>query len=198
MPFLYFSGMDYKINKEETVFHNHYKMLKANITYDTFSGEEITTDRFAFHRGDSVAILLYEKDTASVLVTKQFRYPTTQHDQGWMYEIPAGSLEKDECPLACVIRETEEEVGYSVFQPEQIFNFYVSPGGATERCYLFYAEVTARDKTSKGGGLVSEKEDIKSIKVPVSEIESWLSEKIIDAKTIIALQWFLSKQKDKF
>ncbi len=187
--------MEYTINKEETVFDEHYKMLKANITYDTFSGAEITANMFAFHRGDSVAILLYEKDTASILVTKQFRYPTTQHHQGWMYEIPAGSLEKDECPLACVIRETEEEVGYSVFQPEQIFDFYVSPGGATERCYLFYAEVSSKDKTSKGGGLVSEKEDIKLIKLPITEIKSWLSEKIIDAKTIIALQWFLSQKK---
>lgn len=189
--------MKYSINKEKVVFNDHYKIIKANVSYDTFSGAEITTNRFAFHRGDSVAILLYEKDTASVLITKQFRYPTTQHNQGWVCEIPAGSLEKDECPLACVVRETEEEVGYSVFQPEQIFNFYTSPGGSTERCYLFYAEVSARDKTSKGGGLASEKEDIKLIKLPVAEIESWLSEEIIDAKTIIALQWFLSKQKDK-
>ncbi len=107
-------------------------------------------------------------------------------------------MEKNECPLTCVVRETEEEVGYLIFQPEQIFNFYTSPGGATERCYLFYAEVAAKDKTSKGGGVASEKEDIKLIKLPVTEIESWLSEKIIDAKTIIALQWFLAKQAKKF
>jgi len=191
MPFLYFTSMKYTINTEETVYSDHYKMLKANVTYDTYSGNQITTERFAFYRGDSVAIVLFEKDTNSVLLTKQFRYPTTQHDQGWMYEIPAGSMEKGECPLTCITRETEEEVGYEIFQPAQICNFYVSPGGATERCYLFYAEVTAKDKTSEGGGLASEKEDIKLIKLPVSEIETWLSEKIIDAKTIIAMQWFL-------
>lgn len=197
MPFLYFTYMKYTIHTEETVYSDHYKMLQAHVSYDTFSGEEITAKRFAFYRGDSVAILLYEKDTDSVLFTKQFRYPTTQHDQGWMYEIPAGSMEKGECPLSCIMRETEEEVGYKIFQPEQIFNFYVSPGGATERCYLFYAEVTTKDKTAKGGGLEKEKEDIKLIKLPVSEIEGWLSEKIIDAKTIIACQWFLRKRKDK-
>lgn len=183
--------MNYTLNTEETVYSDHYKMLKANVTYDTFSGSEITANRFAFHRGDSVAILLFEKDTNSILLTKQFRYPTTQHGQGWLYEIPAGSMEKNECPLTCVTRETEEEVGYEIFQPQQFFNFYVSPGGATERCYLFYAEVTARDKTAAGGGVDSEHEDIKIIKLPVSEITAWLSEKIIDAKTIIALQWFL-------
>ncbi|RDK84170.1 NUDIX domain-containing protein [Marinirhabdus gelatinilytica] len=184
--------MDYTINNEEVVFDNHYKMLKANVSYDTFSGDNITTTRFAFHRGDSVAILLFEKDSSSILLTKQFRYPTTRHDEGWIFEIPAGSMEKDECPLTCIIRETEEEMGYKVYQPNQISNFYTSPGGSTERCYLFYAEVTPRDKTSKGGGMDSENEDIKTVKLPISEMDSWLSEKIFDAKTIIALQWFMA------
>jgi len=187
--------MNYSINDEKVVFDNHYKMLKANVSYDTFSGDTITTTRLAFHRGDSVAILLYEKDSSSVLITKQFRYPATRHTHGWVFEIPAGSMEKDECPLTCVVRETEEEIGYSIYQPQQIFNFYTSPGGSTERCYLFYAEVSSKDKTTKGGGLSSEKEDIKLLKLPVGEIKSWLSEKIIDAKTIIALQWFLAKQQ---
>jgi nudix-type nucleoside diphosphatase (YffH/AdpP family) len=186
--------MNYTIVNEKVVFDNHYKILEATVTHDTFSGETTTAKRFAFHRGDSVAILLYEKETDAVLLTKQFRYPTTQHKQGWMYEIPAGSMEKNECPLSCVIRETKEEIGYNIYQPKQIFCFYTSPGGATEKCYLFYAEVSSKDKTSKGGGLASEKEDIKLVKLSSTEIKSWLSEKIIDAKTIISLQWFLNKE----
>ena len=189
--------MQYTVHTQEEVFNNHYKMLKATISYDTFSGDTITVDRFAFHRGDSVAILILEKDTESILLTKQFRYPTTQHGHGWLHEIPAGSIEEDECPLTCITRETEEETGYKVFQPEQIFSFYTSPGGATEKCYLFYTEVSSKDKTSKGGGVSSEKEDIKIIKLPIAEIATWISEKIIDAKTIIALQWFLNTKLPK-
>lgn len=182
-------NMNYSVENESVVFDDHYKMLKAKVNYDTFSGKTITTERLAFERGDSVAILLLEKDTQTILLTKQFRYPTTKHEKGWLLEIPAGSLELDECPLACVKRETLEEVGYTIEQPQQIFNFYPSPGACTERTFLFYSEVNSRDKIEKGGGLDSENEDIKILKIPLKEIDQYLSEKINDAKTIIALQW---------
>jgi len=187
--------MNYSIENKKTVFDDHYKMLKASVTYDTFSGKTITTTRLAFERGDSVAILLFEKDTNSILLTKQFRFPTTKHEKGWVLEIPAGSMEKSECPLTCVKRETLEETGYQVHQPEQIYNFYPSPGACTERTILFYAEVTATDKIEKGGGLNSENEDIKIIKVPINDIDHYLSDKIHDAKTLIALQWYQMKRK---
>ena len=183
--------MKYSVKNEQVVFNDHYKMLKASVTYDTFRGTEISTNRLAFYRGDSVAILLYELESKSVILTKQFRYPTTKHQQGWMLEIPAGSMEKDECPLTCVKRETLEEIGYTLHQPQQISSFYTSPGASTEKAYLFYAEVSLKDKTASGGGNTSENEDIKIVKLPVSEIENWLQNKIIDAKTILALQWFL-------
>ncbi|MFC7357710.1 NUDIX domain-containing protein [Jejudonia soesokkakensis] len=187
--------MNYTVENEQVVFDDHYQMLKAKVTYDTFKGSEISTNRLAFYRGDSVAILLYEAESDSVLLTKQFRYPTTKHQQGWMLEIPAGSMEKEECPLTCIKRETLEEMGYQLHQPQQIYSFYPSPGACTEKTYLFYAEVSEKDKVAKGDGNPSENEDIKMVKLPVSEIENWLSEKIIDAKTIVGLQWFLFQKK---
>ncbi|MAT89870.1 MAG: ADP-ribose pyrophosphatase [Flavobacteriaceae bacterium] len=187
--------MNYEVHKEEEVFNDHYKMLKATVTHDTFGGAQLTVDRLAFHRGDSVAILLYEADTESVILTRQFRYPTTLHHIGWMYEIPAGSMESDEPPVACVIRETKEEVGYSISHPTKIAHFYPSPGACTEICHLFYAEVTQADHTSKGGGVDAEDEDIEIVKIPVSKIASFMEETIIDGKTLIALQWFLQNKK---
>lgn len=183
--------MKYKIVNESIVFNDHYKILKAKVTYDAFEGSAITIDRLAFHRGDSVAILIYEEDTQSVLLTKQFRYPTTQHNLGWMLEIPAGSIEKKEEPESCVIRETLEEIGYHIENPKKIFDFYPSPGACTERCYLFFDTVSQKDKTAKGGGLEAEQEDIQLVKIPVAAIEKKIESEIIDAKTIIALQWFL-------
>ncbi|OAB76123.1 NUDIX domain-containing protein [Cochleicola gelatinilyticus] len=186
--------MEYTIINEQVVFNDHYKILKAEVRYETFKGETITAERLAFHRGDSVAILLVEKESNSVLLTKQFRYPTTQHEKGWLLEIPAGSMEKEECPLACVKRETLEEMGYEIEQPDQLFNFYTSPGGSTERVFLFYAKVSKHQKTEKGGGVEDENEDIKTVKIPISEIQEYLQNKIMDAKTIIALQWLLLNQ----
>lgn len=186
--------MKYSISDEKTVFNDHYKIVKAKVTYDTFNGTEISTKRFAFERGDSVAILLYEKESDSILLTNQFRYPTCKHNEGWVVEIPAGSLEEGEDPVDCVIREVMEELGYNISSPQLINTFYTSPGGSTERLFLFFAEVSPSDKIAKGGGLDSENEDIQMVKIPVLDIKNRLSE-LKDAKTILAMQWFLLKSQ---
>ncbi len=189
--------MKYSIANERVVFNDHYKMLKAETTYDSFKSDVIKTERLAFHRGDSVAIVLYESNTDSILLTNQFRYPTTQHNEGWILEIPAGSLEKDENPSKCMEREVMEELGYQIKKPQLISQFYTSPGGSTEQLSLFYAEVSSEDKINTGGGVESEDEDIQLVKVPVAEIGVYLSEKIKDAKTIIGLQWFLFQKMNE-
>ena len=185
--------MKYSISEERIVFNDHYKIVKAQVTYETFNGGEINTKRLAFERGDSVAIVLFEKETESILLTNQFRYPACKHNTGWLLEIPAGSLEENENPEECVIREVLEEMGYQIETPELVNTFYVSPGGSTERVFLFYTEVSQKDKTEKGGGNDNEHEDIETVKIPVSEISEKLLE-LQDAKTIIGLQWLLLKR----
>lgn len=182
--------MKYKIHEEKTVFDDHYKIIEANITYETFDKKDITAWRLAFERGDSVAILLVDTETQSILLTNQFRYPTCKHDEGWLLEIPAGSLEENEDPVGCIEREVMEELGYKINSPKQLHTFYTSPGASTERMFLFYAEVSKKDKIGKGGGIEEENEDIQTVSIPISEIKKNLA-KITDAKTLVALQWFL-------
>lgn len=186
--------MKYNINNEKTVFHDHYKIIEAEVTYDTFEGNSINTRRLAFERGDSAAILLLEKDSDSILLTNQFRYPTCKHEDGWLLEIPAGSLEKNEKPEDCIKREVMEELGYKIKTPKLIYTFYTSPGASTERIFLFYSEVSQKDKIEKGGGMQDENEDIQLIKIPIGKIASEISE-LKDAKTILALQWYLLNGK---
>lgn len=182
--------MKYSINQEKTVFNDHYQIVEAKVTYNTFEGKEITTRRLAFERGDSVAILLFEKESKSILLTNQFRYPSCKNNDGWLLEIPAGSLEENENPEECVRREVMEELGYKITSPKFINTFYSSPGASTESIFLFFAEVSQNDKTGKGGGNKSENEDIQLVKLPVDKITSKLTE-LKDAKTILALQWYL-------
>jgi ADP-ribose pyrophosphatase len=189
--FLISFGMEYQVLNEKVVFNDHYQMKKAQLRYDTFNGGTIETTRLAFERGDSVAIVLYEKDSRCIVLTKQFRYPATKHDIGWITEIPAGSLEKGESPLSCVLRETKEETGFTIAKAQPIATFYVSPGGCTERCHLFYAEVTHSDQTQKGGGKASENEDILIMRMPVEELRNYLATSCQDGKTFVGLQWFL-------
>lgn len=184
--------MKYSVKNERIVFDDHYKMVKAEVIYDSFDGKKINTQRLAFERGDSVAILLLEKETHSILFTKQFRYPTCKNNDAWILEIPAGSLEANENPENCVIREVMEELGYKIISPKLIQTFYTSPGASTERVVLFYSEISLNDKIEKGGGNPEESEDIQLVKIPVSEIPSKMMG-IKDAKTILALQWYLLK-----
>ena len=182
--------MEYAIKNERVVFDDHYKMVKANVTYDTFQGSKIETERLAFERGNSVAIILFEKDTKSILLTNQFRYPSCKNNDGWLLEIPAGSIEENEKPEDCVQREVLEELGYKLTETTFLNTFYTSPGASTERIFLYYSEVSEKDKIEKGGGNSEENEDIQLVKIPIAEIISKISE-MKDAKTILAMQWYL-------
>jgi ADP-ribose pyrophosphatase len=188
--------MNYSITHEKLIFNDHYKIVEAEVTYETFDGSFIKTRRLAFERGNSVAAVIVEKETNSILLTKQFRYPTCKESEGWMLEIPAGSIEKDEEPIDCLKREIMEELGYKIKSPEHLQTFYASPGASTERIFLFYATVSEKDKIGKGGGNQNEMEDIQIIKIPIEKISEEIG-KIKDAKTILALQWFLLKRQPK-
>ena len=186
--------MKYEIIEENLVFNDHFKIKAATIEHDTFNQNKISIDRLCFERGDSVAIVLYESDTEKLLFTNQFRYPSIKEGNGWVVELTAGSIENGDDPEERVRKEVEEEIGYRLDKLEFINSFFVSPGGTSERILLYYSEVKSTNKTSKGGGLKYENEDIELIKYSKNEINDLLEQnKIRDAKTIIGLMWFLNK-----
>lgn len=188
--------MDYKIIKEDIVFDDFFKIKKATLEHDTFSGDTLRMNRLCFERGDAVAILIYEKDTQSLLFTKQFRYPATKDNDPWLIEIAAGMLNEDEYPEYRVIKEVEEELGYHIKDVEFINSSFVSPGGTSERILLYYTEVNTQDKTSLGGGVKYEHEDIELVKMSIEECtQAYYNNTFRDAKTIMAIQWFLLHKK---
>ena len=142
------------------------------------------------NKGDACAALIFERDTRNLLFINQFRLPTAEKDKGWIIELVAGSVEENEDPAHTMLREIEEEIGYRIKSTEPIAMFYVSPGWTSERIFLFYAETESTEKIQPGGGKKEEGEDIQLIKFPADEITKMIPE-IIDAKTLIAVQWFL-------
>ena len=87
---------------------------------------------------------IVERDGRFLVVEEQTR-------NGMRLNQPAGHLEVGESLPAAAIRETLEETGYRIHTPELIGRFFVSPGGTSERVFLYFAEVGDADRVSEGG-----------------------------------------------
>lgn len=185
--------MKYNLNKEKTVYNGFFKVLEAQVTYNKLNENgSIETTRICLERGDSVAVLIYEKDTDSFLFTKQFRYPSARRNSPWMLELVAGSVEEGENPIDCAQREIEEEIGYETIELELITTYFPSPGGCSEQIHLYYTEVNSSQKTLKGGGAVKEKEDIELVKIPKDKVRELLTNGTLNNSiSIIGIQWFI-------
>lgn len=74
-------------------------------------------------------------DQHELLMVRQFRYPTGRT----LLEIPAGKLERGEDPLACGIRELQEEVGAAARSVVPLGKILASPAYLTEVIHLYLA-----------------------------------------------------------
>lgn len=183
-----------------------FRVIKATLRYRRFDGhmsEDIT--RISFERGDSVGVLLYDPDEDVVVLTRQFRFPVYARieseivedggaKQAWFLEIVAGIIDPGHSVIEAASREVLEEAGYAVqgdFRP--ITTIYTSPGWTSERIYLFLGIVDHKDRSSTGGGLPAEGEDIQVESLPFQELMMMVARgEVSDAKTIIALQHLAS------
>lgn len=170
---------------------NYYILNRVTFDYLMTSGEWVNQMREVYDRGDGAGILLYNKEKQTVILTKQFRMPTYLNDNkdGFLVEIAAGMLDKDN-PEACIIRETEEEVGYRLKSVKKVYEAYSSPGVMTEKMHFFIGEYTDEMKVSEGGGLESEHEDIEVLEIPFESAVNMLNNgEIVDTRTIVLLQY---------
>jgi ADP-ribose pyrophosphatase len=148
------------------------------------------TRRLVLERGDSAAALLVCRVDKRVWLIEQFRIATQASGPGWLLELAAGMVAEGETPEACIRREVLEETGFDIERLEPIGDFYLSPGGASERVHLYVAEVGARRHA--GGGVAAEGEDIRLVEFSRDELRAqWRAGGLHDAKTLIAVMHFL-------
>lgn len=179
-----------KILETKILSDNWYTLKKVTFEIE-HKGSILTQNREAYDRGNGATILLYNGDTQSVVLTRQFRMPTfiNGNSSGYLIEACAGLLDADNAE-DCIRRETEEETGFKVTHVEKIFEAYMSPGSVTEILYFFVAEYTKEMKVADGGGLSEEEENIEVLEMPFSEALAMIkSGAIKDAKTIMLLQY---------
>ncbi|WP_144800837.1 GDP-mannose pyrophosphatase NudK [Maribacter sp. MAR_2009_72] len=177
--------------KREILSDNWYTLNKYTFEYQRPDGTWETQNREAYDRGNGAAILLYNTDKGTVVMTKQFRMPTyvNGNDDGMMIEVCAGLLDGDN-PADCVRKETEEETGYKINNVKKVMQTYMSPGSVTEILHLFVGEYDDSMKVSEGGGAEDETENIEVLEYPFDKaMEMIATGEIIDAKTIVLLQY---------
>nr|WP_322623186.1 GDP-mannose pyrophosphatase NudK [uncultured Flavobacterium sp.] len=179
-----------KIIEDKILSDNWYVLHK--LTYETTKedGSVQTQSREAYDRGNGAAILLYNTEQQTVILTRQFRIPTyvNGNETGMMIEACAGLLDKDN-PEDAIKRETEEETGYKVTEIKKVFEAYMSPGSVTEILYFFIAEYSKDMKVSEGGGLEHEQENIEVLELNIADAMKMIETgEIKDGKTIMLLQ----------
>ena len=178
------------ILKKEVLSNNWYTLNKVTFEYTNKKGNKQVQSREAYDRGNGATILLYNKETKTVILTKQFRMPTyiNGNETGMLIEACAGLLEKDNAE-DCIKKETEEETGFKIEHVEKVFEAYMSPGSVTEILYFFIAEYSKDLKKNEGGG-VEDEEDIEVLELNFDEALSMIDKgEIKDAKTIMLLQY---------
>ena len=141
----------------------------------------LTTRDTVDHPG-AVAIIPILSDGRIILV-RQYRYAIERK----LMEIPAGTIEKEEEPLDCAIRELREETGYEAGRIEKFMECFIAPGYSNELIQFYVATELKRLPARNAPD-----EEITIYKIGVKEATRMINENIIkDAKTIAGLLTYL-------
>jgi ADP-ribose pyrophosphatase len=84
------------------------------------------------HPGASAVVAATAED---VVLIRQYRFA----GGGFLWEVPAGTLQSGEAPEACARRELEEEAGLVAEEMRSLGSILTTPGFCDERIHLYLA-----------------------------------------------------------
>ena len=117
-----------------------------------------------------------------VYLVQQYRYPVGKVT----LEIPAGKREKTQTYLACARAELKQEAGLTARKIKEVMVFNPSNAFSNEELHLFIATGLTRGKDAP-----DEDEFINLKKIKFETAYKMIEKgQILDAKTIIMLQWW--------
>ncbi len=161
-----------------------------------YCGKEISFGLIATKHGqrpmlfypEAAGILAFQPNEKgeTVLFVEQFRYGSNCLS----LEIPAGKRDSQETIEECARRELKEETGYEARQWQYIMSYYPAISVCTEKLYLFEAR-----ELFFTGAQPDADEELNVMQLTFEEAMRALDNgKIIDSKTIIALQYWRQKR----
>ncbi len=135
------------------------------------------------HRGSVVIFAL--DGQRRVLLERQYRYAAGQY----LWELPAGHIDRGEQPLAAAKRELLEETGYTARRWRRLLFFYPSPGFLEETMTVYLAEGLRR-----GAAHQEPDERIQARFFPLQQVVKMAtSGRIRDGKTIASVLAYVAQ-----
>lgn len=191
---------DVQIGSNAVARGRHTRLVTQYFEYDDKSGNPLTQEYREYLQliKMAAAILPMCPREGKYLLIRQFRYtawhnaipnsPTPLED-GWLYEVIAGVIEKGDTPEQTVIREAQEEGGITLDPKDvrQVHECMMTPGITNEVITTFLGIV---DQTITLGqtGLTNQGEHLRAKWMTADEIRQLHAQgQIRDAKTLIAL-----------
>jgi len=163
-------------------------ILKQNKKKKVYDGKNISVNVFdlsiknrkfqreIIEQKSASAVLAFEG--TKVILVKQHRFP-----HGYVLEIPAGTLNKNENPRACAIRELIEETGYKPKKLKHLIDYYPNVGYNTQFIHCYVAQEIEKISEIK----LEDDEFFTLVKIDFKKLLNMIvSGKIIDSKTICA------------
>jgi ADP-ribose diphosphatase len=177
------------------------RLLSSRVTYrgpafwvsydEVLEPTGVRARRDIVHHSGSVVILAVEEGRGEprLLLERQYRHAAQQ----FIWELPAGRIDKGERELPAAKRELLEETGYTASRWRRILKFYASPGFVAETMALFLAQ-----GLRPGPAQPEEDEVIQKRLVPLSTAMGMVTRGTIrDAKTITGVLWLFARQKSR-
>lgn len=172
-------------------FRGFYGVDKYRLRHRRFAGDwSAPFERELILRYRVAAALPYDPILDKVVLIEQFRIGALADEcSPWLLEMVAGIMTQPESLESLIEHEMQEEAGLSIQALLPICDYWVSPGGSSEKVALFCAKVDA----SKAGGIHGLRDENEDIQVHVFDSEAAFAAvrkgRINNAATIIALQW---------
>ena len=168
----------------KTAIHNAATLIKKGRVFNFYVENitlpnSVTLDMEIIRHPGAAAIVPVTAD-GMVLLLKQYRHAVG----GYIWEIPAGTLDAGESALACARRELAEETGYTARHFEKLATITPLPAYSDERIHIYLA--TGLDAAAQN----LDADELLSVhSVDLSRcLEMIAVGEIQDAKTICGLQ----------
>jgi len=127
------------------------------------------------HPGSAVMMAVDEK--GRVLLVRQYRLPAA----GYLWELPAGTMDEGETPLQTAKRELIEETGLRAKKWKKLASFFPSPGYGAEKMTVYLATELTQGKSHP-----MDDERIETKWFTRKEVTEMIrTNRIVDAKTMI-------------